>query len=208
MVEFFPILFPLDCPKDVITDLQRLFSNEEKGNNSRGGSRVYELAGGFQILNSDWTMVHGIVTLKTGEEYKHAFCEKDGMVYDPVFDEFYDKEAYYEHYDVHGAKYYTIIDATVESFKYGTCGPWPQSLEEAIKMFGDIAEAKKRMNDRVLFVVDQTTDLRGICVRSKLDAGNVPCPCGKGKLKKKNITNGYFCPVCGMILNIRGGLNV
>jgi len=52
----------------------------------------------FQDRNRKWSVVHGQIVVQKGETatYKmHAWCESNGMVYDPTFDLLLPRSAYY-----------------------------------------------------------------------------------------------------------------
>lgn len=90
--------------------------------------RCYELAGRFVLDNEDWTLVHGITNPPVGPyqdtPYAHAWVEKGNIVYDPVFNTFYNKDEYYNLYEPSKMKRYNIVKLRANALKYKHWGFW------------------------------------------------------------------------------------
>jgi hypothetical protein len=62
----------------------------------------YMLSGSFVLDNKGWSLCHGIINPPLGphegSNYEHAWSEKKNIVYEAVFNTFYNKEDYYKVY--------------------------------------------------------------------------------------------------------------
>jgi len=121
-----------DTPSDtqVITDRGILHVNliDIPSSVDRRTGRCYELAGVFQQNNEAWTVVHAItrppVGPWAGKDFDHAFAERDGVVFDPVFAEFFPLEEFYAIYGVTDARKYDSKTAARLLLKENLWGPW------------------------------------------------------------------------------------
>jgi hypothetical protein len=58
--------------------------------------RCFELAGMFVLNNYGWGLVHQAYSI-AGNETGHAWAEREGLVYDPIYNRFFLKSDYYVH---------------------------------------------------------------------------------------------------------------
>jgi len=125
--------------------------------------RCFELSGKFIMNNPEWKLIHAVITDRvfgTGSSITHAWCEKDGIVYDPVLEEEFPAIAYYGLYGVVDYKYndYEKKNSIPESLKIQydykeaieimlqteNYGPWDQKIIE----YEDVIGNKKATIDR------------------------------------------------------------
>ncbi len=91
--------------------------------------RCYELCF-YVILNSDgWDLVHGEVKVDPKRipgmsRMRHAWVEKNGMVYDPVLNAEFMTAAYYSKYEAISIVRYTKIEACKMLSQFRWIGPW------------------------------------------------------------------------------------
>jgi hypothetical protein len=57
--------------------------------------RCYELAFKMVMANPDWKLVFALWDIPQGP-YGHGYIEKDGIIYDPVLDVFFNKDILYD----------------------------------------------------------------------------------------------------------------
>jgi len=102
-------------------------------------NRCYEISLTVVLDNPDWTLVHGII----GRQTPHAWCEKDGIVYDPVIGELLNKgELTWTDYRKEQEAIVIVkypADAAMNLFKHTRhFGPWysPQIEKDALAKIG------------------------------------------------------------------------
>ena len=88
----------------------------------------YMLSGEFVLYNKGWSLCHGILNPPLGphegSNYEHAWSEKGKIVYEAVFDMFYDKEEYYKVYLPKVKKRFKFEEARKSIALNETWGPW------------------------------------------------------------------------------------
>jgi len=131
------ITFPIKVkrPAGTVTELHKIADIGNPDWNEGRSGRCYELARGFAIANRAWTLVHATLHLQydipigrgghPNRSFPHAFCERNGTVYDPVLDIFYDKQSFYECYKITDVKKYSWKEGMQNATKYNITGPWP-----------------------------------------------------------------------------------
>ena len=94
----------------------------------RRNKRCYQLAGVFQQDNPEWVLVHADTLPPTGPyagtTFDHAFVERDGVVFDPIFAEFYPVQEFYAVYGVTNARRFDHDTAVHLLLKENHWGPW------------------------------------------------------------------------------------
>lgn len=90
--------------------------------------KCFELSGRFVIDNKGWELVHATTYPRIGsfanKIYFHGFAQRGNTVYDVVFDKFYDKIDYYDHYSISDIRKYSR-DATLKrALRTRNWGPW------------------------------------------------------------------------------------
>lgn len=107
------------APKDVV--LQKDTSKQRQG-------KCYEYAARFIIDNEGWDLVHATLYPRMGpfedKIYFHGFAVKDNTVYDPVFNDFYDKDSYYKYYSITDERKFERYSAMKRLYKERNYGPW------------------------------------------------------------------------------------
>jgi hypothetical protein len=88
----------------------------------------YMLAGGFVLDNKGWSLCHGTLDPPTGPhagtKYEHAWAENKTMVYESVFNTFYNKKDYYKVYLPNINKKFTTEQTRKSILSNETWGPW------------------------------------------------------------------------------------
>jgi len=88
----------------------------------------YMLSGRFGLDNDDWEVCHGIINPPIGPysntDYDHAWCEKSNVVYESVFNKFFEKKDYYDVYIPMDVKRYKGNSLRRIILKNETWGPW------------------------------------------------------------------------------------
>jgi hypothetical protein len=94
--------------------------------------RCYELA--YKHLERDdrftdrnWTLVHGEVISPAefnGQPLGHAWLQRGGRIYDPVFDREFDSLTYFAKYKANAIAAYTRAEAVRLAVAHGHYGPW------------------------------------------------------------------------------------
>lgn len=88
----------------------------------------YSLAGNFVLDNKGWILIHGTLDLPigpfVGPGYEHAWAEKGKVVYEAVFNYFYNKDEYYSVYLPKVIKRFDQNKAREAALKYEMWGPW------------------------------------------------------------------------------------
>jgi DNA topoisomerase-1 len=91
----------------------------------------YEMAAKFVTDNPDWKVVHATLYPQIGNfensVYFHGFAEKDNVVFDPVFNKFYDKGAYYKYYAITDARSFSVAQVYKQMSKTRRWGAWDAS---------------------------------------------------------------------------------
>jgi len=94
----------------------------------RREGRCYELAGRFQQENPEWVLVHADTLPPTGPyagtTFDHAFVERDGVVFDPVFAELFPAQEFYTVYGVTNTRKFDARTAAGLLLKENHWGPW------------------------------------------------------------------------------------
>lgn len=88
--------------------------------------KCYELSYQF-ATNNDWALVHGYITDrlgKTGHTIDHAWCIKNGIVFDPVMNVEYPVQVYERLYGAEVAKVYNTSQILDNALKHKHYGPW------------------------------------------------------------------------------------
>ena len=88
--------------------------------------RCHEIAGNFMFDNPTWTLHHAILFHwdVEGVDYPHAFAEKDGVVYDPTLNKFYEKDNYYSFFVVSVKATYTVEEMAKALLKHNEWCAW------------------------------------------------------------------------------------
>jgi hypothetical protein len=75
--------------------------------------RCYELAFKYLISHSDWELVHGYITNKFPpfQTIDHAWCMKDGVIHDEIFETDFDEIVYKALFDFQIVKEYNYEEA-------------------------------------------------------------------------------------------------
>jgi|SRR5208283_3375825 len=87
------------------------------------GGRCYELCAKLLLNAPDgtpWELVHG----KGMGMIRHAFLERDGLIYDAVDDKFFQPDDYRRQTGIVDAARYTHAEAARHMAQSGHCGPW------------------------------------------------------------------------------------
>lgn len=88
--------------------------------------KCYELAGKLVRDNPDWILVHTVVQTPIGKN-GHAYLEKDGWIYDPVKNEFFNPEEKQKIMRIFPPQiivYYTQSEAIQNMEQQKNWGPW------------------------------------------------------------------------------------
>jgi len=108
---------PVKCDRASIPKNQ----NERQGN-------CFQLSAQFQMDNPDWVVTHATLYPRLGnfadKIYFHSYNEKDGVIFDPVFNEFYDSGKYEKYYSTTDKRSYTQKQSMKHMLKTGQYGPW------------------------------------------------------------------------------------
>jgi hypothetical protein len=88
-------------------------------------SRCYELSGVLILDNPDWFLIHTVVNTPIGLN-DHAYLEKDGVIYDPVANEFYDKEFIMKKYPPKKITVFNQLQAAQNVTQQKHWGPWDE----------------------------------------------------------------------------------
>jgi hypothetical protein len=56
--------------------------------------------------------------------YFHSYLEKDDVIFDPVFNEFYDSGKYEKYYTISDKRTYNQKQAMKQMLRTGQYGPW------------------------------------------------------------------------------------
>lgn len=94
----------------------------------------YEKALRFLQGNPSWSLVHGIVTGQgaiDGVRYGHAWCERDGVVWDPTHDREFPAAFYYLLGKIEYTKRYDFTAANQQALKTEIYGPWDETIAKA-----------------------------------------------------------------------------
>jgi len=93
----------------------------------------YELS--FQEMRrGDWDhLAHGYLHYM-GACIHHAWVERSGAVYDPVFDAEFPKEAYYGMFQAADVVLYTPKQVCEQALKTGIAGPWAEVDGSRLKL--------------------------------------------------------------------------
>ena len=67
----------------------------------------------------------------------HAWLERSGAVYDPVFDAEFPKEAYYGMFQAEDVVLYTPKQVCEQALKTGVYGPWEEVDDSRLKLLSD-----------------------------------------------------------------------
>ena len=98
--------------------------------------QCYKLAAQTALQNPGWDVAHGQLHLTTGpfagKKYAYAWLEKGNLVYDPVFDKFYDKKKYYNMYLSSSVKKYSQAQLPTMLEETKTWGPWKGAAVEPL----------------------------------------------------------------------------
>lgn len=88
----------------------------------------YRMAGRYVMDNDNAILVHGTINgiRFTGKDVDnpHAWVEEGNEVFDPVWDQRFPKEAYYEIAGAKPIKSYNLDQAAAEMLKSEHWGPW------------------------------------------------------------------------------------
>ena len=94
---------------------------------ARQGS-CYEFAAKTIMDNPSWTLIHGTLIPPIGPleglNYKHAWVQKNNIVYDPSHDGFYKKKEYNKKYKVKDVTKYNQTEMNINLVKIGHWGNW------------------------------------------------------------------------------------
>jgi hypothetical protein len=109
-----------------VTVDERLSRGTDPGRDYRG--RCYEMALKYLYLVSHreeptLRLVHGTLHI-VGVPFPHAWVEIEGCVFDPVSQEFYDRDAYYRVLEAEAERVYTAAEAGRLAMRTAHCGPW------------------------------------------------------------------------------------
>jgi hypothetical protein len=93
---------------------------------------------GFDFIQGNtcgWTLVHATLYPPEGpiKRLSGCFVETEGVVYDPVSDQFFDREWYYLYYSVTDAHKYTGEEASAHLLHYHHYGPWCSNLPNQVR---------------------------------------------------------------------------
>ena len=141
-----PGLNPLDMQQEYYTDffLPDLESDEKEietkdwmgrenlelwagrtGSFQKRLGRCYELSWQFVMDNPNWNLIHGYITTRDlSKTIDHAWCETGDMVFDPVVNIKWPKDAYYRFFNAEKEKEYSFKDAIQNGSLTGHYGPW------------------------------------------------------------------------------------
>lgn len=115
----------IEVDSSLMSEVDRSCVPEQK--KDRDG-RCYEIAGRFIMDNPDWFLVHATLYPKlgkfAGKPFPHAFTELGEIVFDPVFNKFYVKAAYYAIHNVTNARKYESMKALKLMLKTKHFGEW------------------------------------------------------------------------------------
>ena len=105
------------------------FTEEVNKGASSGKQRLcFQSAAEFVIGNEGWEAVHATLYPRLGafrnKIYFHAFAQKGNVVYDGVFDKFYNKEEYYEHYSITDIRVFSQEKVISKALATKVWGAW------------------------------------------------------------------------------------
>jgi hypothetical protein len=102
-------------------------SNIPKNDIERQG-RCFELAGRFVMDNPDWDVVHATLYPRLGNFgdsiYFHGYAQKDKIIFDPVFNQFFNADKHEKYYTTTDKRIYDHATAMKMMLKSGNYGPW------------------------------------------------------------------------------------
>lgn len=83
------------------------------------------------ILDNEEPMnlIHGIINGPSNSRIGHAWIQYKGQYYDGVFNKYYEKDFYLEHFNAEIVHRYNRKQASILSLKNKHSGPWDKSLE-------------------------------------------------------------------------------
>lgn len=88
----------------------------------------FQLSTQFLMDNPDWVVTHATLYPRLGnyadKTYFHSYLEKDDVIFDPVFNEFYDSGKYEKYYTISDKRTYNQKQAMKHMLKSGQYGPW------------------------------------------------------------------------------------
>jgi hypothetical protein len=91
-------------------------------------SRCFEIGGKFQLVHPKWVLVHAEVCPKgesfADHKYPYCFCEMGNEIYDPVLDHIFNRDSYFEKYQVMNERKYNSKTALEKMWKSNRWGPW------------------------------------------------------------------------------------
>ena len=95
--------------------------------------RCYEIACCFVFDNEKWHLIHGAMFPNSGryagEKLLHAWAKKGNIVYDPVFNKFFETIYYQTHYRAVEEGIYTKRKALRLIIKHNHYGPWQEYID-------------------------------------------------------------------------------
>ena len=98
--------------------------------------RCYAMGFDFILDNTDeWTLVHATLFPPEGpiKRLSHCFAENDKIVFDPDFNQFFDKEWYYLYYSITDAHKYKGKEAAMQLLKNHNYGPWYDNPPDQVR---------------------------------------------------------------------------
>lgn len=93
--------------------------------------RCFELSLEYQAKNPEYILVHGIITnlFPPYQSIYHAWCEKDGMIYDAVMENEYPEIVYNALFKAKAVHKYNIDSAILKTLINKTYGFWDEMPE-------------------------------------------------------------------------------
>jgi hypothetical protein len=90
--------------------------------------RCFELAARFVMDNPDWEIVHATLYPRIGnfadQIYFHSYAQKGNIIFDPVFNQFYNADKHAKYYNTTDKRVYNSKVAIKKMLKSGNYGPW------------------------------------------------------------------------------------
>jgi hypothetical protein len=88
----------------------------------------FRLAANFVADNPGWELCHATLYPRIGpfenKIYFHGYAEKEGVIYDPVFNRFFNKEVYHKYYSTTDIRTYSRDKMLKRMLKEKNWGPW------------------------------------------------------------------------------------
>ena len=109
-------------------DAPKVDRNSIPKNGIERQGRCFELAARFVMDNPDWDIVHATLYPRLGQFadriYFHGYAQKGTVIFDPVFNQFFNAEKHEKYYTTTDKRIYNQATAMKMMLKSENYGPW------------------------------------------------------------------------------------